>query len=111
TSGRGHLTVQITGEIFDPAGGSPELLGDLPAVSRLDPGLAVTQYDVALRPGTDATAYASALGHALGSGNYQVNVSSDADPQLLAVLGLDGALMLLLAVVAGLGVLNTVVLQ
>ena len=111
TSGRGHLTVQITGEIFDPAGGSPELLGALPAVTRLDPGLAVTQYDVALKPGTDATAYAAALGHALGPGNYQVNVSSDADPQLLAVLGLDGALMLLLAVVAGLGVLNTVVLQ
>jgi putative ABC transport system permease protein len=110
TSASGHLTVRITGEIFDPAGGSPELLGALPALSRLDPGLTVTQYDVALEAGTDATAYASALGRALG-GNYQVNVPSDSDPQLLAVLGLDGALMLLLAVVAGLGVLNTVVLQ
>ncbi len=110
TSGNGHLTVRITGEIFDPAGGSPELLGGLPALSRLDSGLTVTQYDVALKPGIDATAYASALGHTLGL-NDQVNATSDSSPQLLAVVGLVGALMLLLAVVAGLGVLNTVVLQ
>jgi putative ABC transport system permease protein len=110
TSGNGHLTVRITGEIFDPAGGSSELLGDLPALSRLDPGLTVTQYDVTLRPGTDATTYASVLGRALGP-DYQASATSDSSPQLLAVLALVGALMLLLAAVAGLGVLNTVVLQ
>ena len=70
----------------------------------------MTQYDVALKPGTDATAYAAAVGRALGQ-NYQTSVQSDSSPQLLAVLGLIGALMLLLAAVAGLGVLNTVVLQ
>ncbi|MGD0241311.1 MAG: FtsX-like permease family protein [Streptosporangiaceae bacterium] len=110
TSANGQLTVRIAGEIFDPAGGSPELLGGLPALSRLDPGLTVTQYDVALKPGIDATAYASALGRTLGL-NDQVNATSGSSPQLLAVLGLVGALMLLLAAVAGLGVLNTVVLQ
>jgi putative ABC transport system permease protein len=110
TSSTGHLTVRITGEIFDPAGGSPELLGGLPTLSRLDPGLTVTQYDVALKPGTDATTYASALGRVLGM-NYQASATSDSSPQLVAVLGLVGALMLLLAAVAGLGVLNTVILQ
>jgi putative ABC transport system permease protein len=110
TTGGRHLTVRITGEVFDPAGGSSELLGGLPALAALDPQLAVTQYDVALAPGTSASAYAAAVGRALGQ-NYQVNVVSDSSPQLLAVLGLVGALMLLLAAVAGLGVLNTVVLQ
>ncbi len=110
TSGGRHLTVRIAGEIFDPAGGTPELLGALPALAALDPRLVVTQYDVGLKPGTDATAYATAVGRALGQ-NYQTDVQSGSSPQLLAVLGLVGALMLLLAAVAGLGVLNTVVLQ
>ncbi len=110
TSGGRHLTVRITGEVFEPAGGSPELIGGLTALAGLDPQLAVTQYDVALAPGTGAAAYAAALGRALGH-DYQVNVVSDSSPQLLAILSLVGALMLLLAAVAGLGVLNTVVLQ
>jgi putative ABC transport system permease protein len=38
-------------------------------------------------------------------------VPSNDNPQVLAILGLVGALMVLLAAVAGLGVLNTVVLQ
>ncbi|HET9968521.1 MAG TPA: FtsX-like permease family protein, partial [Streptosporangiaceae bacterium] len=110
TSGGRHLTVRIAGQVFDPNGGSPELIGGLPALASLDPQLVPTQYDVALKPGTDATAYAAAVGRQLG-GNYQVNVPSSNDPQVLAILGLVGALMLLLAAVAGLGVLNTVVLQ
>src|SRR5438874_7806115 len=110
SSGRRHLTVRITGEIFEPAGGSPEILGSRPALAALDPQLVATQYDVALKPGTEPAAYASAAGHALGP-NYQLNVQSDSNPQVLAILGLVGALMLLLAAVAGLGVLNTVVLQ
>jgi putative ABC transport system permease protein len=110
TSGGRHLTVRITGEIFEPAGGTPEVIGGLPALTGLDPQLVVTQYDVALKPGTSATTYAAAVGRALG-GNYQVNAQSDSNPQVLAILGLVGALMLLLAAVAGLGVLNTVVLQ
>jgi putative ABC transport system permease protein len=110
TVGGRHLAVLITGEVFDPAGGTPEVIGGLPALAGLDPQLAVTQYDVALKPGTDATAYATAVGRALGQ-DYQTDVQSDSSPQLLAVLGLVGALMLLLAAVAGLGVLNTVVLQ
>ncbi len=102
--------MRIAGEVFDPSGGTPELIGGLTALASLDPQLTVTQYDVALKPGTDATAYASAVGRALGP-NYQASATSDSSPELLAVLGLVGALMLLLAAVAGLGVLNTVVLQ
>jgi putative ABC transport system permease protein len=109
TPGR-HLTVRIAGEVLDPVGGTPEVLGGLTALATLDPQLVATQYDVALKPGTNVTAYAQAVGRALGP-NYQVSPNSDSSPQVLAILGLVGALMLLLAVVAGLGVLNTVVLQ
>jgi putative ABC transport system permease protein len=110
TAGGRRVTVRITGEVFEPSGGTPEVIGGLSALSALDPQLAPTQYDVALKPGTDAVAYAAALGRALGP-DYQAGVTSDSSPQLLAVLGLVGVLMLLLAAVAGLGVLNTVVLQ
>ncbi len=110
TSGGRHVTVRIAGEIFDPAGGRPEIIAGLPTLAGLDPGLAVGQYDVALKPGTDATAYASAVGRVLGL-DYSVNTASNSSPELLAILGLVATLTLLLAAVAGLGVLNTVVLQ
>jgi putative ABC transport system permease protein len=110
TSGGRHVTVRIAGETFDPAGGRPEIFAALPTLAALDPGLAVSQYDVALRPGVNATAYAHALGPMLGQ-DYSVNVASDSNPQFLAILGLVATMTLLLAAVAGLGVLNTVVLQ
>ena len=110
TSGGRHVTVRIAGEIFDPAGGRPEIIAGLPTLARLDPGLAVGQYDVALKPGVNATAYANAVGRVLGL-NYSVNTASNSSLQLLAILSLVATLTLLLAAVAGLGVLNTVVLQ
>ena len=111
TSGGRRVTVRIAGEIFDPAGGRPEIVAGLSTLAGLDPGLAVGQYDVALKPGVSALAYANAVGRVLGH-DYSVNVQSDSSlPQLLAILGLVATLTLLLAAVAGLGVLNTVVLQ
>jgi len=110
TSGGRHVTVRIAGEIFDPAGGRPEIIAGLSTLAGLDPGLAVDQYDVALKPGVTATAYAAAVGRMLGQ-DYSVNVQSDDNIQLLAILSLVATLTLLLAAVAGLGVLNTVVLQ
>ena len=68
------------------------------------------QYDVALKPGVNATAYANAVGQVLGL-NYSVDTASNSSIQLLAILSLVATLTLLLAAVAGLGVLNTVVLQ
>ena len=110
TSGGRHVTVRIAGEIFDPAGGRPEIIAGLPTLAALDPSLAVGQYDVALKPGVSAMAYAHAIGPMLGQ-DYSVNVQSDSNPAFLAIIGLVATLTLLLAAVAGLGVLNTVVLQ
>jgi len=110
TSGGMQTTVQIAGEVFDPAGGSPEMIGALSTLSAVDPGLAPNEYQVGLAPGTDTGSYVNALGHMLGSG-YLVDVNNSGGGVLPAILGLVGALTLLIAVVAALGVLNTVVLQ
>jgi putative ABC transport system permease protein len=110
TSGSRHVTVRITGEVFEPNGGTPEILASLPTLSVLDPQLTVVQYDVALRPGTATASYANTLAAALGP-EYSVSANNATPSEFAAVIGLIATLTLLLAAVAGLGVLNTVVLQ
>jgi putative ABC transport system permease protein len=110
TSGRNHVTIQIAGEIFDPGGGRPEIITSRSTLAALDPGLAPDQYDVALTPGTDAQAYADAVDAKLGQ-PYQVSTNGSSSTQFFAIIGLVATLTLLLIAVAGLGVLNTVVLQ
>jgi len=101
------IPVRIVGEVFDYSG--LEMITDWRTLAGADPGLAATRYDVGLRPGTSAAGYAQALDAALGSG-YAAGVNSN-NKGLPIVLGLIGTLTLLLAIVAGLGVLNTVALQ
>ena len=110
TSDGQHTTVHIAGEVFDTAGGMPEMIGALPTLSAVDPGLAPNEYEVALAPGTDTASYVNTLNHVLGKG-YEVSANDNGGTVIFALLGLVGALTLLIAVVAGLGVLNTVVLQ
>jgi putative ABC transport system permease protein len=86
------------------------VFASLPTLSPLDPGLTVGQYDVALTPGTAAQPYANALTKALGP-QYSVSTNSNSSVTFAAIVGLIATLTLLLAAVAGLGVLNTVVLQ
>jgi putative ABC transport system permease protein len=110
TSGSHHVTIQIAGEIFDPGGGNAEIIAGQSTLAALDPGLSPDQYDVALTPGTDAQGYADALDAKLGQ-PYQVSVNGSSDSQFFVIIGLVATLTLLLVAVAGLGVLNTVVLQ
>ncbi len=105
-----QVPVTIVGQIFDSRNSGLTMLTDWRTLSRAEPGLAPDTYEVGLRPGTSATAYASSLQTRLGSA-YFVAVN-DAHSQVLQVmLALIGTLTLLLAIVAGLGVLNTVVLN
>jgi putative ABC transport system permease protein len=110
TSGTRHLTVRIAGEIFDPRGGRPEIIASTATLAALDPGLAPGQYDVAVKPGTNVRAYARTVGTALGH-YYDVSVNGSNSIQFFAIIGMVATLTLLLIAVAGLGVLNTVVLQ
>jgi putative ABC transport system permease protein len=110
TSGSRQITVQIAGETFAPSGGRAEIIASQSTLAALDPGLSPDQYDVALTPGTNAQAYADALGAKLGQ-PYQASVNGSNSSQFFVIVGLVATLTLLLVAVAGLGVLNTVVLQ
>jgi len=109
-SGTRHITVRIAGTVLAPAGGKPDVFGSLATLTGLDRNLAPSQYDVSLKPGVDAGSYVNALSSALGQ-NYGVNTSGGNAQVFAIIMGLIGTLTLLLAAVAGLGVLNTVVLQ
>jgi putative ABC transport system permease protein len=103
------VTLTITGEVFHP-GTSAMVLTNLSSVSALDPsGLSPVQYDVGLRPGVNAQSYANALSTRLGP-DYATGTSGSG--HLLQIInGLVAILTLILVAVAGLGVLNTVVLM
>jgi putative ABC transport system permease protein len=103
------IRVRIVGEIFDTSNHGLDMLTDYRTVATADPRLVPATYDVGLRPGTDPQKYAGAIGHALGSGNA-VSLNTN-DPFFLTLTALIALLTLLLAVVAGLGVLNTVLLH
>jgi len=110
TSGGKHVTVQIAGQVFAPEGGHPEVFGTASTISAIDPNLNGYMYHVELAPGTDVGSYVNALQSALGPG-YLVNLNQDGGTVIPAMIALVGMLTLLIAVVAGFGVLNTVVLQ
>jgi putative ABC transport system permease protein len=108
-SGGHRITVLIAGEVFQP-GNQPVMYTSAATLAAVDPAHGVSRYDVALRPGTDPHAYANALSAALG-GSYEVGTNGGGGGQVFAVVTLVGMLTLLIVVVAGLGVLNTVALQ
>jgi putative ABC transport system permease protein len=108
-SGGHRDTVRIVGEVFDPGKNLDMYLS--PATwDAIDPGAGTQQYDVALRPGFSPLAYASTVSTALGR-SYRASVSGGPGKTLQAVLILIAMLTILITVVAGLGVLNTVALQ
>jgi putative ABC transport system permease protein len=108
-SGGRRVTVRIVGEVFHPGGGLQMYLGPA-TLAAVDPGAGPQEYDVTLRPGTSTQSYANALSAALGR-SYQVANFSHADSHLIALYTLVAMLTILIMVVAGLGVLNTVALQ
>ena len=102
-------TVRIVGEVFQPGNDIDAYLSSA-TLSVLDPSALPSQYDVGLRAGVNAQAYANALGSRLGQ-SYSVNVNASNSQVFDAVLALVSLLTILLVAVAGIGVLNTVVLQ
>jgi putative ABC transport system permease protein len=107
-SGRHRVTVRIVGQVFRP-GNDPQLYLSPATLAALEPGAGPQQYDVALRHGTSPRAYATALGAALDRG-YDISTNGP-DSSRIAVVTLVTMLTVLIMIVAGLGVLNTVVLQ
>ena len=112
TIGEGHkrLRVRIVGEIFDTHNHGMNLVTSWATLRAIDSALAPDQYDVGLQPGTSATAYANGVSRRLGF-DYPVELNARRPAVVEAMIGLITTLALLLAAVAALGVLNTVVLN
>ncbi|HEX4257293.1 MAG TPA: FtsX-like permease family protein [Streptosporangiaceae bacterium] len=108
-TGTAQATVRIAGEVFAPSS-DPRLF----ASAQTLPGLAVNQnlnqYDVGLKPGTNAAAYMQAVNQALGSGSAWRAYPPQGGQFYTIASALIGLLALMVAVAAGLGVLNTVLM-
>ena len=106
-----QVAARIVGEVFDTDNRGLVMLTDWRTLAAADRGLTPDMYDIALRHGTSPKAYVQALGRTLGPNAPYVDVSINSRAFFLTLIGLIGTLTLLLAIVAGLGVLNTVVLH
>jgi putative ABC transport system permease protein len=110
SEGHNRVRARIVGQIFDTHNQGLNLVTNWATLRRLDPRIAPDQFEVGLRPGTSANAYAQALNRRLGP-DYSVDLNTDRTAVVDAMIGLIGTLAALLAAVAALGALNTVVLE
>jgi putative ABC transport system permease protein len=110
-SGGRSETVRIAGEVLAPDTSSPYVFMSTAGLARIEPGLPTSQYFAGVRPGADPQAVANALSASFGPRVADVQVTPTDNGQLIAVIALIALLTILLIAVAGLGVLNTVVLQ
>jgi putative ABC transport system permease protein len=109
STGSRQVTVRIVGEVFAPSK-EPRLYGGAQTL----PGTAtlanLSQWDVGLRPGTSTAAYIQAVNNALGSKSPYSATTSGGGQFYTIASALIGLLALMVAVAAGLGVLNTVLM-
>jgi putative ABC transport system permease protein len=110
-TGTAQVSARIAGEVFAPSGGEPEIFGSAQTL----PGIATAQnlqeYYVGLRPGTSATGYIQAVNGALGTHSPWQAAPPRGGKFYKIASSLVGLLALMVAVAAGLGVLNTVLMS
>ena len=108
-TGTAEVTVRIVGEVFAPSH-EPRLYG----ATQTLPGIAgmqnFWQVDVGLRPGTNTTSYVQAVNRKLGQDNPFGAVPPSTGQFYVIASALIGFLALMVAIAAGLGVLNTVLM-
>jgi putative ABC transport system permease protein len=109
-SGGRQVTARIVGEVFSTADDGLQMITDWKTLQAVAPAATPAVYNVGLRPGTDEAAYVQGLSSRLGSA-YAVFANQRNSQVIDLMVVLIGTLTLLLAIVAGLGVLNTVVLH
>jgi putative ABC transport system permease protein len=106
------IRIRIVGEVFDPHTQTNEVLTDTSTLTAAEPDPHPASFYIKVRPGTNIGGYIDALNSALAP----LGVSAQTDQAhnsdvILALDTLTAILTLMLVAVAGLGVLNTVVLQ
>jgi len=106
-----QIPVRIVGEVFDSANRGIDMITSTQTVAAAGPSQTEPyQYDVGLRPGTSAATYAQALSSRLGA-SYSAQVNNRQSTVVNLMVAIIGMLTLMLAVVAWLGVLNTIVMH
>jgi putative ABC transport system permease protein len=109
TVGTVQVTVRIAGEVFQPSS-EPRLYANTQTLASVATSQNLQEYYVGLRPGTAAAAYIQAVNARLGTSSpWQATTPHGGNFYTIAS-GLVGLLALMVAVAAGLGVLNTVLM-
>jgi putative ABC transport system permease protein len=108
-TGTAQVTVRIAGEVFQPSG-EPRVYGS----ARTLPGVASRQnlqrWDVGLRPGASPAGYIQAVNRTLGGHSPWAATTPHTGNFYSVASTLISLLALMVAVAAGLGVLNTVLM-
>ncbi|MEV4557741.1 FtsX-like permease family protein [Kitasatospora sp. NPDC049285] len=107
------LPVRITGEAFVADSRDMQLFTDAATLAGAEPDLHADYFDIKLTPGTATRGYTDGLNAALRSTGAVAHTGDGGGSSQLVVLldALTGLLTLMLVAVAGLGVLNTVVVD
>jgi putative ABC transport system permease protein len=108
-TGTAQSTVRIVGEVFDPSR-QPHLYGATESLPGLATGQNFWQVDVGLRPGASAAAYIQAVNAKFGANGTFSAMPPDGGQFYVIASALIGFLALMVAIAAGLGVLNTVLM-
>ncbi|HEY4462249.1 MAG TPA: FtsX-like permease family protein [Streptosporangiaceae bacterium] len=109
-TGTTQVTVRIVGEVFEPSS-EPRLYGSTQTLPGVATAQNLQQYDVGLRPGTSPASYIQAVNTALGPRSpWMATPGRDGGQFYQIATALIGLLALMVAVAAGLGVLNTVLM-
>ncbi len=108
-----QVPVKIVGEVFDTRDQGMEVVTDIRTLSAVDSTLSIDEYDVKLKPGTAHSTYVSMLNAKIEQlGGHAQDTALDSDSPILLLLDAMIALLTtMLVTVAGLAVLNTVVLD
>jgi len=105
-----QVTVRIVGEVFHPDN-QPVLFGSTQTLPGLAGAANLREYYVSLRPGVSTAGYVQAVNGALGPRSPWQAISQHDGGQFYSIASdLVGLLALMVAVAAGLGVLNTVLM-
>jgi putative ABC transport system permease protein len=106
------VRVRIVGEVFDTHNDGMEVLTDAATLPAADPLLRIMSYYVDVRPGTDTNAYIDSLNTAVASLGVTAHTPLGNGSDVVDALdALTALLTLMLVAVAGLGVLNGILLD
>lgn len=105
------VRLRIVGEILDQSDGDLLLRGEWSTLAAVAPGLQPQMYEVGLKPGANAEAFARRLRNPYTGIDASAAESSSGNTSFVLLQGVIAGLALILTAIAAAGVFNTVVLN